>query len=384
MYVHLQPYRIEEILSKMILISQRFISLVFVLLFATNLFAGSAEKPSGSKEFDVNHMIMHHIKDSHEFHIMDLNNSHGTKHSVSFPLPIILWTDNGLVTFLSSAFKHKDDGSALVQIGGQSFTKYHEKIYYADTTTGSKKYISYDKNGNIANLKPLDLSITKMVFSMFISLAFLVFIFIATAKSYSKSSKGAPTGLGKFTEPLIMFIKDEVAVPMIGEKNYKKYMPFLLTLFFFIWINNVMGLIPFFPFSANLSGNIAFTFVLAFLTFIITTFVAKRDYWKHIFWMPGIPVPMKLFLAPIEFLGIFIKPISLMIRLFANITAGHIIILSLISLIFIFKSLWLAPASLFFSVFISLIEVLVVAIQAYIFTMLSALYIGSAIEEHEH
>ena len=171
---------------------------------------------------------------------------------------------------------------------------------------------------------------------------------------------------------------------MIGEKNYQKYMPFLLTLFFFIWINNVMGLIPFFPFSANLSGNIAFTFVLAVITFIITTLVANKDYWKHIFWMPGLPVPMKLFLAPIEFLGIFIKPISLMIRLFANISAGHIIILSLISLIFIFKSILLAPVSLFFSVFISLIEVLVVAIQAYIFTILSALYIGSAIEEHEH
>jgi F-type H+-transporting ATPase subunit a len=161
-------------------------------------------------------------------------------------------------------------------------------------------------------------------------------------------------------------------------------MPFLLTLFFFIWINNVMGLIPFFPFSANLSGNIAFTFVLAVITFIITTLVANKDYWKHIFWMPGLPVPMKLFLAPIEFLGIFIKPISLMIRLFANISAGHIIILSLISLIFIFKSILLAPVSLFFSVFISLIEVLVVAIQAYIFTILSAMYIGSAIEEHEH
>jgi F-type H+-transporting ATPase subunit a len=145
-----------------------------------------------------------------------------------------------------------------------------------------------------------------------------------------------------------------------------------------------MGLIPFFPFSANLSGNIAFTFVLAVITFIITTLVANKEYWKHIFWMPGLPVPMKLFLAPIEFLGIFIKPISLMIRLFANISAGHIIILSLISLIFIFKSILLAPVSLFFSVFISLIEVLVVAIQAYIFTILSAMYIGSAIEEHEH
>jgi F-type H+-transporting ATPase subunit a len=145
-----------------------------------------------------------------------------------------------------------------------------------------------------------------------------------------------------------------------------------------------MGMIPFFPFSANLSGNIAFTGVLAFITFVITTLVSNKHYWKHIFWMPGIPVPMKLFMAPIEFLGIFIKPLSLMIRLFANISAGHIIVLSLISLIFIFKSIWVAPASLLFSVFISLIEVLVVAIQAYIFTMLSALYIGSAMEEQEH
>ena len=145
-----------------------------------------------------------------------------------------------------------------------------------------------------------------------------------------------------------------------------------------------MGLIPIFPFSANLSGNIAFTGVLAIITFVITTIVANKDYWKHIFWMPGVPVPMKLFLAPIEFLGIFIKPVSLMIRLFANISGGHIIVLSLISLIFIFKSLWLAPASIFFSVFILIIEVLVVAIQAYIFTLLTALYIGSAMEEHEH
>ena len=145
-----------------------------------------------------------------------------------------------------------------------------------------------------------------------------------------------------------------------------------------------MGMIPFFPFSANLSGNIAFTGVLALITFVITTLVGNKNYWKHIFWMPGIPVPMKLFMAPIEFLGIFIKPLSLMIRLFANISAGHIIVLSLISLIFIFKSIWVAPASLLFSVFISLIEVLVVAIQAYIFTMLSALYIGSAMEEQEH
>ena len=353
-------------------------TLLLLLLFSANIFASPAEKSDNSKDFDVNEMIMHHIKDSHEFHIMDIDG-----HAVSFPLPIILWTENGLVTFLSSEFDHDDSGNVIVEKKGQEFIKYHEKIFYANNTVGDK-YVTYDSAGNVTNKKPLDLSITKMVFSMFISMVLLLLIFVATARTYSQSRNGEPIGLGKFTEPLVLFIKDEVALPMIGEKNYQKYMPFLLTLFFFIWINNVMGLIPFFPFSANLSGNIAFTFVLAAITFIITTIVANKDYWKHIFWMPGLPVPMKLFLAPIEFLGIFIKPISLMIRLFANISAGHIIILSLISLIFIFKSILLAPVSLFFSVFISLIEVLVVAIQAYIFTILSAMYIGSAIEEHEH
>ena len=351
---------------------------LLLLLFSANIFASPAEKSDSSKDFDVNEMIMHHIKDSHEFHIMDIDG-----HAVSFPLPIILWTENGLVTFLSSEFDHDDSGNVIVEKKGQEFIKYHEKIFYANNTVGDK-YVTYDSAGNVTNKKPLDLSITKMVFSMFISMVLLLLIFVATARTYSQSTNGEPIGLGKFTEPLVLFIKDEVALPMIGEKNYQKYMPFLLTLFFFIWINNIMGLIPFFPFSANLSGNIAFTFVLAAITFIITTIVANKDYWKHIFWMPGLPVPMKLFLAPIEFLGIFIKPISLMIRLFANISAGHIIILSLISLIFIFKSILLAPVSLFFSVFISLIEVLVVAIQAYIFTILSAMYIGSAIEEHEH
>ena len=353
-------------------------TLLLLLLFSANIFASPAEKSDNSKDFDVNEMIMHHIKDSHEFHIMDIDG-----HAVSFPLPIILWTENGLVTFLSSEFDHDDSGNVIVEKKGQEFIKYHEKIFYANNTVGDK-YVTYDSTGNVTNKKPLDLSITKMVFSMFISMVLLLLIFVATARTYSQSTNGEPIGLGKFTEPLVLFIKDEVALPMIGEKNYQKYMPFLLTLFFFIWINNIMGLIPFFPFSANLSGNIAFTFVLAAITFIITTIVANKDYWKHIFWMPGLPVPMKLFLAPIEFLGIFIKPISLMIRLFANISAGHIIILSLISLIFIFKSILLAPVSLFFSVFISLIEVLVVAIQAYIFTILSAMYIGSAIEEHEH
>ena len=276
-----------------------------------------------------------------------------------------------------------DSGETVVKRKKQAFVKFHEEIYYAGNDKEGK-YIQLDSSNHPINDKPLDLSITKLVFSMFLSIIIIFIIFILSAKSYARSKKGEPSGLGKFTEPIIIYIRDEVALPLIGEEKHEKYLPFLLTIFFFIWINNLMGMIPFFPFSANLSGNIAFTGVLALITFVITTLVSNKHYWKHIFWMPGIPVPMKLFMAPIEFLGIFIKPLSLMIRLFANISAGHIIVLSLISLIFIFKSIWVAPASLLFSVFISLIEVLVVAIQAYIFTMLSALYIGSAMEEQEH
>ena len=321
---------------------------------------------------------MHHIKDAHDFHIMDWEG-----HPVSIPLPVILWTENGLVTFMSSEFHHDDSGSFIVERNGQKFVKFHEEIYYASSTPNSHgSYVSLDTAQHPVNAHPLDFSITKLVFSMFVSMLLLLWIFGLSARKYDAT--GVPKGIAKFTEPLVVFIRDEVARPNIGEKHYKRFLPFLLTLFFFIWINNIMGLIPFFPFSANLSGNIAFTLVLALITFVITTLVGNKDYWKHIFWMPGLPVPMKIFLAPIEFMGIFIKPISLMIRLFANITAGHIIVLSLISLIFIAKSVWVSPASIFFSVFISVIEVLVVAIQAYIFTLLSALYIGSAMEEHEH
>ena len=355
--------------------------LFYAFLFSFSIsFSNSLESSNDEEKFNVTDMIMHHIKDSHEFHILDWKGE-----GVSIPLPIILWTDNGLVSFLSSEFHHDDEANEVVVKNGQSFVKYHEEIYYASLEPNkSGQYISINKDLYPTNSKPLDFSITKLVFSMFLSIVLLLLIFGVSARNYNKSDKGIPKGIAKFTEPLIIYIRDEVAIPNIGVKHHQKYMPYLLTLFFFIWINNVIGLIPVFPFSSNLSGNIAFTGVLAGITFIITTFGGTKDYWKHIFWMPGVPVPMKLFLAPIEFMGIFVKPISLMIRLFANISAGHIIVLSLISLIFIAESVWIAPASLFFSVFISVIEILVVAIQAYIFTLLSALYIGAAIEEHEH
>ena len=353
-------------------------SVLFSILFLTVSFLGFAsEEKTNQKDapFDPKEMILHHVKDAHEFHLWDWKGS-----PVSLSLPIILWTDGGLITFSSSKFHHDDQGQTVVESNGNSFVKLHEKIYQLEAGETS---ISYDSEHHPTNAhKPIDLSITRNVFMMWVSVALLLFIFLTTARTYKKSKDGVPKGIAGFMEPLIIFVRDEIGKPMIGEHKYKKYMPYLLTIFFFIWINNIFGLIPILN-GANLSGNIAFTFTLAMFTFIITTFSGNKNYWKHIFWMPGVPVPMKIFLMPIEIIGMFVKPISLMIRLFANITAGHVIILALMSLIFVFKSVAIAPVSVAFSLFITVIEIIVTAIQAYIFTILSALYFGMATEE-EH
>ncbi|MBT8256898.1 MAG: F0F1 ATP synthase subunit A [Bacteroidia bacterium] len=364
--------------------------LLFLSLFLALSFSGFAtenkDAEGGDEELNIAEMILHHVSDNHSFHILDWDG-----HPVSVPLPVILWTNEGLVTFMSSEFHHDEDGKVVVEKKGQKLTYYHGKIYYAnDSADASGKYVSVDEEGHATNARMLDLSVTKNVFSMLMSMIVLMLIFIGSARAYKKSENNIPRGIARFTEPLILFVKNDIAIPNIGEKKHKKFLPYLLTIFFFIWINNIFGLIPFFPFSANLSGNIAFTFALACLTFIITTLNGNKDYWKHIFWMPGVPVPMKLFLAPIELIGVFTKPIALFIRLFANITAGHIVILALISLIFVFRNMYgdvagyaVSPVSVAFVVFISLIEILVVAIQAYIFTILSALYFGMATAEHD-
>jgi F-type H+-transporting ATPase subunit a len=356
-----------------------FRNVLFSTLFLAISAIGYANEDSENQEnekFDAKGMILHHVKDAHEFHIVDINDK-----PVSIPLPIILYTDNGLVTFMSSEFHHDDSGHHIVQKNGMKFVKLHEKIYQLD---GGVSEVTFDEEHHPTNAsKPYDLSITRNVFMMWVSVFVLLLIFVTAARSYRKSNGNMPKGVAGFVEPLVVFVRDEIAKPMIGEKTYKRYMPYLLTIFFFIWINNIFGLIPIFN-GANVSGNIAFTFVLALFTFIITTLVGNKNYWKHIFWMPGVPVPMKIFLMPIEIIGMFVKPISLMIRLFANITAGHVIILALMSLIFVFKSVAIAPVSIAFSLFITVIEIIVTAIQAYIFTILSALYFGMATEEEHH
>ena len=366
-----------------------FFGLVFLLSLFSNLIVSSQEDgvheiESAEEEFNPQNMIIHHVLDAHEFHIIDWN-----QHPISIPLPVILWTDKGLTTFMSSEFHHDDSGNTVVNANDGKFVKLHEKIYQLDVNASAVKF---DAEGHPTNASiPTDISITRNVFMMWISVLVLLLIFMTAARRYRKSENNVPSGIAGFVEPLIVFVRDEIGIPMIGENKYKKYMPYLLTIFFFIWINNIFGLIPILN-GANLSGNIAFTFTLAVFTFIITTFSGNKNYWKHIFWMPGVPIPMKIFLAPIEIIGMFVKPISLMIRLFANITAGHMVILIFVSFIFIFgKSGESIPGAVggvvgagLLTLFMMAIELVVAFVQAFVFTILTASYIGAATEEHHH
>ena len=299
-------------------------------------------------------------------------------------LPVILYTNNGLVTFCSSEFARNDDGTKIVEKKGQNFVKYHGKIYYAaDQANDHGAYIVYDDAHHAANVRPLDFSITKNVFSIFIGFASLLLIFFAVARGYKKNAGKAPKGIQSFLEPIILFVRDEIAIPNLGHK-YERFMPYLLTVFFFIWFMNMLGLVPFFPGSANVTGNIAVTMVLAVFTLVIILVNGNKNYWGHIL-NPPVPWWLKPLMIPVEIIGIFTKPFALMIRLFANITAGHILVLSLLCLPFVFNASAVAGGSVIFTIFISLIELLVAFIQAFIFTILSALFIGMAIEEHhEH
>jgi F-type H+-transporting ATPase subunit a len=333
--------------------------------------AAESHDAKPEKEEDISKMILHHIADSHEWHFFG---------HVAVPLPVILWTDNGLVSFLSNKFGHNDHGTELLDVNGTKLVYYHGKYFYPEAVKSADgTYIAHNNKGDIINSKPLDISITKNVVSLLISVTVLLVVFIGIANTYKKRVGKAPKGLQSILEPIIIFVRDDIAKPQLGHK-YRGFMPYLLTVFFFVWLNNLMGLIPFFPGGANLTGNIAVTMMLALCTFILTTVNGNKNYWGHVF-TPHVPWWLYPLMIPVEIIGLFTKPIALMIRLFANITAGHILILSLISLIFILKSVLVAGIAVPFVLFISLIELVVGFIQAFIFTILSALFIGMAVEE---
>lgn len=328
------------------------------------------EETKDQKEFNATEMILHHIADAHDWHFF----GHTT-----LPLPIILKTDNGgLISFSSSVFNHDNEGHVVVNVDDMKFVKVHEKIYQLNTGESAPVF---DKDHHLANGKrPIDLSITKNVLSLLLTVVLMLVFFLPLAKSY-KNNTVAPKGFKNLLETFVVFVRDDIAIPNIGSKKYMKFMPFLLTVFFFIWVANLLGLVPG---GANLTGNISVTVSLGCVTLFLILINANKDYWKHVLWMPGVPGFVKPILAIVELLGVFIKPIALMIRLFANITAGHIIILSLLGLIFILKNAGIAGVSVPFALFISVLELLVAFLQAFIFTMLSAVFIGMAVEEHEH
>ena len=326
---------------------------ILLCFVSLSVFANEpAAEGAKTEGFNPGEMILEHIGDSHEWHFATLGEGEHANH-ITLPLPIIAYQPSaGLNMFSGSKLAH-----------GQSYNGLkleHDKLVAAD---GSKVY---------------DFSITKNTASLLISAVLMLVVFTAVARGYRNNHGRAPKGIQSFFEPIIIFIRDEVAKKSIGPK-YERYMPYLLTAFFFIWFNNLMGLMPG---AANLSGNIAVTMVLAALTLIITLASSNKYYWSHIFATPGVPKPLLPIMIIVEVLGIFTKPFSLMIRLFANITAGHIVVLSFISLVFIFQSWAVAPVTIAFGLFINVLELLVAILQAFIFTLLTAMYIGGAVEDH--
>jgi F-type H+-transporting ATPase subunit a len=341
-------------------------SLICAFFLLAGIFPSSAfsqeKAPEGQeKKFDAKETILEHIGDSHSWPVMI-----PLVAEKSIPLPVILYTDKGIEMFWSAKL---DEGKVYTG------THYNYKL-------DGKTIKVVDAAGGVdeaSSKKVMDFSITRNVACMFMSVAILLFVFLKVSSAYSKRAGKAPKGLQSFLEPVILFVRDDIAIPNIGVKHIK-YLPLLLTIFFFILLNNLLGMVPFFPGGYNLTGNIAVTAVLSVIIFLVVNLNGNKHYWKHIF----VPNPWWLFfiMIPVEIVGIFTKPIALMIRLFANITAGHILILSLISLIFIFKTILVSPVSIVFVVFMDAIELLVAFLQAYIFTLLSALFIGMATEEH--
>jgi F-type H+-transporting ATPase subunit a len=355
-----------------------FISLFFFLLLSGAAVAAlgfsspeeNKEKEKGASEeaFDASTFIMEHIADSHEWHLLTMKDGE----SLAIYLPVILYSkEKGFDLFSSRELKH-----------GNVYKGY--KLEEEGDLKGRIVSVSAEGTVDEANL-PLDLSITKTVVGLFGAATIGLILFLSLARSYKRTGISHPRGIQSFLEPIILFVRDDIAISNIGRHKYEKYMPYLLTVFFFILINNLMGLVPFPPpFGANVTGNIAVTFVLAIFTFLITQFSGNKNYWRHTFATPGVPIWLLPVMIPVEIIGIFSKPFALMIRLFANITAGHIIVLSLVCLIFIFKSLGVAPVSILFVIFMDCLELLVAFLQAYVFTLLSALFISLAVAEEHH
>ena len=382
-------FRKRNLSMKITYKSNQIFAFIIAALFTVSSFAVEGGKKQDHQDDggmvntkdEVQEYILHHLKDTHDFHLFSYTSDGERKH-IGFPLPVIIWSSEGLVTFMSSEFHHNDDGHVLVEKKGLKFAKIHSKIYELEAGAAA---VTFDEAHHATNAhKVLDLSITKSVVGILLIGLLMLWWFSSLARQYK--TKQVPTGFGRVLEPLVLYVRDEIARPNIGEKHYRRFAGYLLTVFFFIWILNLVGLTPL---GFNVTGQIAVTACLAIFTLIIYSVSGNKHYWGHIFWMPGVPILIRPVLAVIELAGaLLIKPFSLLVRLFANISAGHIVVMSLIAIMFTLKEeLTVGGAtalSLLLSFFITLIEVLVAFLQAYIFTMLSALFIGMAVEEHDH
>ena len=358
-----------------------FLTLVLVLLTSFSVYGKDGAKKGDpvNTRTEINEYIQHHLKDSHDFHLFSTFDDNGVEHHWGFPLPVMLWGENGFTAFMSSEFHHDDDGTVVVEKGDSRFVKLHGKIYELNAGEAA---VQFDEEHHAVNAsKPFDLSITKSVFGILLIGLLMLFWFSRLARQYK--NKQVPTGFGRVLEPLVVYVRDEIAKPNIGDRKFTGY---LLTVFFFIWILNLVGLMPF---GFNVTGQIAVTAALAVITLVIYVFSGNKHFWGHMLWMPGIPYVFRPLLGIIELIGtLVIKPFSLLVRLFANITAGHTVVMSLVAVGILMQESLSATGStivsLFLSLFIMLIEVLVAFLQAYIFTTLSALFIGMAVADDHH
>jgi F-type H+-transporting ATPase subunit a len=376
---------------------------MIVLFFSIlgTVYASGAESHTGqeSKSVDVAALMIHHVSDTHDWHILDIPQGDGNYLPVAVHLPWILYDNREGLKFFSST--EALEASGKYKVFHEHAVAISDAVPVIDISVEEAKLnpayvVISGAHGHSAeqvfkkaeDASIIDLSITKTVLHIIIVGIALILVFTSIASAYRRRPGQVPKGLQSLLEPIIVFVKEDIAIPNLHGKH-NRYLPYLLTLFFFIWFSNIFGLTPL---NSNIAGNISVTVALAVLTFLITTFSASKSYWGHVFWFPGVPLPIKFLMMPVEIVGMFTKPFALTVRLFANIAAGHLMVLALIGLIFILGKggtslsggLSMAPLTLAFGIFIFMLEVLVAAVQAYVFTLLTAVFIGQAMEDHGH
>ncbi|MDR1886837.1 MAG: F0F1 ATP synthase subunit A [Prevotellaceae bacterium] len=339
---------------------------VLLMFFAVSLKAGESASEHDNSAFHIKDFIFGHISNDYEYHIADVG-----KHQISIPLPVIVRSSEGKwFVFPSSKFNHKHDSYRGFRIANEG--RYSGQI--VEILPDGSEY------------RPVDLSVTKNVVTILLTVAILCVVFISVRRKYTRDPLKAPRGLQAILEPVILFVTEDIAKAAIG-KGFEKYTGFLLTMFFLILTLNLTGLIPVFPFGTNVTGNINVTAALAVCTFFVTMISTTREYWHHKLWTPGVPVWLKVplpLMPTVEIISIFTGPVALIIRLFANMLSGHMVVTVLVGMIFVFASLGpvvdsgISAISVAFSIFMMALDILVSFIQAYVFTLLSALYFASA------